>query len=258
LHCKDHNNANIIYVRKKNPKKLDVHFAYNSALIIDGGQSNIRPKGLNQLNQQKIKHLRNTLTRILTLSLHSSHSINDGQKYYIYNTLISETGSCRRKSTLLNEGCATFNSPSGIALDSSQNDYIADLYKSAVRKVVLAYPNPISDFAGISGINGSSGDGGAATSATMDFCLNVAFDSSGNLYIIDLLNYRILKVDTSGVIHTFAGNCSSSYNGGDGGPATSASFQYASGLTVDTPGNTYTADNQGHRIRKVDTNGNGS
>ena len=144
LRCKDHNNANIIYVREKNPKKLDVDFTYNSALIIDGGHANFRPKGLNQLDQQKIKHLQNTLTRILTLSLHSSHKINDGQKSYIYNTLISETGSCRQKSTLLN------------------------------------------------------------------------------------------------------------------GPATSASFQYATGITVDTPRNVYIADNHGHRIRKVDTNGNRS
>jgi hypothetical protein len=50
-----------------------------------------------------------------------------------------------------------------------------------------------------------AGDNGPATSAQID-PVAVAVDSQGNLYIADGLNYRIRKVDTTGIITTIAGN----------------------------------------------------
>ena len=46
----------------------------------------------------------------------------------------------------------------------------------------------------------------------------VALDTAGNIYISDLYNNRLRKVDTSGVITTVAGNGNAAF-GGDGGPA---------------------------------------
>ncbi len=62
----------------------------------------------------------------------------------------------------------------------------------------------ISTYAG-TGSAGYSGDGGAAAAAQLNLPLGIAFDSSGNLYIADSVNYRIRKI-SGGTISTVAGN----------------------------------------------------
>src|SRR3990172_9212673 len=98
------------------------------------------------------------------------------------------------------------------------------------------------------------GDGGPALWADLDDPYGVAVDPSGNIYIADMYNNRIRKVDTSGVITTVAGNGIMGYSG-DGGPAVSASLYGPSGVAVDSSGNIYIADSWNYRIRKVDTSG---
>ena len=66
----------------------------------------------------------------------------------------------------------------------------------------------------------------------------------------DLLNYRLRKVDTSGVISTFAGNGERGFSG-DGGPATSAELDPSGGLANDGDGNLFVADAGNGRIRKA-------
>src|SRR6185436_1594318 len=74
------------------------------------------------------------------------------------------------------------------------------------------------------GTGGFSGDGGPATSAMLNDIDGMAADGLGNLYIVDSSNGRIRRVDkATGIITTVAGNGSVGYTG-DGGPATSASF----------------------------------
>src|SRR6185436_404465 len=87
---------------------------------------------------------------------------------------------------------------------------------SAVRSETTAIDTIIRTPAG-NGFFGFSGDGGAATSARFSTPSGVAVDASGNLYIADLYNDRIRKVDTNGVITTFAGKIGGS-SAGDGGP----------------------------------------
>jgi hypothetical protein len=139
--------------------------------------------------------------------------------------------------------------PSGVAVDVAGNLYIADLYSERIRKVDAS--GIITTVAG-NGTPGYSGDGGPATSASLSYPAGVAVDTGGNLYIVDPGNIRIRKVDTSGTISTVAGNGTSGYSG-DGGPATSASLTYPTGVGVDTGGNVYIADN--YRVREVDANG---
>jgi sugar lactone lactonase YvrE len=105
------------------------------------------------------------------------------------------------------------------------------------------------------GSEGYSGDGGLATAAMLDCPEGIAVDAAGNLYISDTRNYRVRKVLASdGTISTVAGTGVSGYSG-DGGPATSATFKWPSGLAVDTDGNLYIADIDSHCIRKVATDG---
>ena len=135
--------------------------------------------------------------------------------------------------------------PEGVALDAAGNLYIADI-TSRIRKVGV--DGNISTVAG-TGIFGFSGDGGPATSAQLSWPESVAVDTAGNLYIADLRNYRIRKVDATGVISTVAGTGIFGYSG-DGGPATSAQLANLYSVAVDSAGNLYIAGN--HHIRKVD------
>ncbi|HLG99366.1 MAG TPA: IPT/TIG domain-containing protein [Bryobacteraceae bacterium] len=147
----------------------------------------------------------------------------------------------------------------GIAFDSAGNLYFADNGNRVVRQVNTS--GIINTFAGnFQLFFGNNGDGGPATNAILGFQSSVfyglAADKSGNLYISDSSNGigRVRKVNSSGIISTYAGGASP-ISGGDGGPATSAGLMTAAGLAVDSQGNLYIADTVGERIRKVNTAG---
>ncbi|SVC59263.1 uncharacterized protein METZ01_LOCUS312117, partial [marine metagenome] len=83
--------------------------------------------------------------------------------------------------------------------------YFSEFNNNVIRKLDVDGDGTISTVAGTGGDNGFSGDDGAATSAQLYSPTGVAFDSQGNMYIADLYNYRIRKVDTNGNITTVAG-----------------------------------------------------
>ncbi len=145
---------------------------------------------------------------------------------------------------------AQLNDPTAIAVDSTGNLYIADLYAHVIRKVSKS-DGTISTIAG-NGSNGvpcSSGDGGPATSARFCGPSGVAVDLAGNVYIADEAASVIRKV-SSGVISTFAGTGNQGF-AGDNGPAISAHLCNPSGVAVDTFGNVYIADTYNSSIRVV-------
>lgn len=107
------------------------------------------------------------------------------------------------------------------------------------------------------------GDGGPATSATLNFPSSVAVDLAGNLYIADMFNHRIRKVNPAGLITTVAGTGRKGFSG-DGGAAASADLalspdsiwtQYTGSVAVSEEGELYIADSGNNRIRKVGLNG---
>jgi sugar lactone lactonase YvrE len=155
------------------------------------------------------------------------------------------------------DGAAATNAklgyPTSVALDSSNNLYIADANNNRIRKVDATTGN-ISTVAG-NGTSGYSGDGGAATSATLKNPTGVAIDNSGNLYIADE-SFHVRKVDaTTHNITNVAGNGTWDYSG-DGGAATNAQLS-AEGIALDSRNNLYIADGNNSRIRRVDaTTGN--
>ena len=146
---------------------------------------------------------------------------------------------------------AQLASPKHLAVDSSGNLFIADTSNHRIRKVDTS--GTISTVAG-NGTPGFSGEGGPATSAQLHFPHGVAVDSSGNLFISDVNNNRIRKVDTSGNISTVAGTGTSGFSG-DGGPSTAAQLDLPIGLAVDSSGNLFITDFGDNRIRMIDTSG---
>lgn len=149
---------------------------------------------------------------------------------------------------------AMLGHPRGLALDGSGNLYFADsIYTNAIRRIDAA-SGIITTIAG-GPTAGFSGDGGPASQAELNDPLQVAFDGSGNLYVLDWGNVRIRKIDANGIITTIAGNGTIG-DSGDGGPATQASFNIggddSGGLAADASGNVYLADNGNGRVRKID------
>lgn len=142
---------------------------------------------------------------------------------------------------------ATLASPSGVAVDSSGNVYIADTNNHLIRKV--ASNGTITTFAGNTE-QGNNGSSGAATSISLDSPSSVAVDAAGRVYIADRRNQVVRMVDTNGRISTIAGNGSFGY-GGDANSATSASLAMPTGVGVDSAGNVYIADSRNNRIREV-------
>ncbi len=108
----------------------------------------------------------------------------------------------------------------------------------------------ITTIAGVSA-SGYNGDGIPATAAWLRFPTSPHVDSLGNLYIVDGGNYRIRKINTSGIISTIAGNGTVGFSG-DGGPATNAQLNGPWDMELDRVGNIYIADWSGSRIRKID------
>ncbi len=143
--------------------------------------------------------------------------------------------------------------PCGVSVDGSGNIFIADTNNSVIRKVDVA-TGIITTVAGIPETFGYSGDGGQATSAELNTPNVVQVDGSGNIYIADLYNYRIRKVDGAGIITTVAGTGISDYTG-DGGQVTSADLKDPYAVHVDASGNIFITEYSDHAIRKVDTGG---
>jgi sugar lactone lactonase YvrE len=105
---------------------------------------------------------------------------------------------------------------------------------------------------GPAGVNlGSfSGDGGPAIDATLQEPWGIAFDAGGNLYIGDRDNYRVRRVDPSGVITTVAGTGRSFYNADDGLPTETNVAPL--GIAIDPQGRLLIADPLSNRVRMVD------
>jgi len=146
---------------------------------------------------------------------------------------------------------ASLNLPSGLAVDSKGNVYIADRSNDRIRRVDKK--GVISTYAG-TGIDGYHGDAGPALKAQLSKPFGVATDKKDNLYIADRGNNRIRKVTAKGIITTLAGDGGFFFMG-DNGPAYRASIAGPTGVAVSPEGNIYIADRNNNRIRVVDTLG---
>jgi hypothetical protein len=141
--------------------------------------------------------------------------------------------------------------PCGVVFDTSGNMYVTEQTGARVRKVNTS--GYISTMAG-TGLKGYSGDNGPATNAELDGPYGIGLDKTGNIYITDVANGTIRKVDNSGIITTIAGTGTQGFNG-DGIAATTAELASPESVFADDAGNIFIADGWNDRAREINTNG---
>lgn len=149
---------------------------------------------------------------------------------------------------------------SGLAIDAQGNVYLTESATAKVRKISSGI---LSTIAG-NGNFGYAGDGGQAINATLSLgsggLSGLAVDGLGNVYFSDSANHVIRKINTAGVISTYAGNGTGAGTGfggfaGDNGPATSAQLDSPTDIAIDSNGNLYICDTGNSRVRKVTPGG---
>ncbi|MGD1019973.1 MAG: hypothetical protein ABSA12_11725 [Verrucomicrobiia bacterium] len=146
---------------------------------------------------------------------------------------------------------ARFYNPQAIAVDSSDNVFVADTDNSTIRKLTPVGTNwVVTTIAGVAGSWGSTD--GTNNAARFEYPLGIAVDSSDNVYVADSGNSTIRKltpVGTNWVVTTIAGVAGSW--GSTDGTNNAARFNYPEGITVDSSDNVYVADTDNSTIRKL-------
>ena len=144
---------------------------------------------------------------------------------------------------------ARFSSPSGVAVDSAGNLYVADTGNSTIREITAG--GVVTTLAGTAGATGSADGTGAA--ARFDFPMGIAVDSAGNLYVADTGNSTIRKITPAGVVTTLAGTAGAT--GSADGTGAAARFSSPSGVAVNSAGNLYVVDTGNSTIREITAGG---
>jgi sugar lactone lactonase YvrE len=136
---------------------------------------------------------------------------------------------------------AQLNAPTGLLVLANGDLLIADHHNHCLRRVD-ARAN-ISSVVGTCTKHGTKGDGGLATLAKLNDPIGIAQDSLGNLYIADEQNALVRRVDTNGVITTFAGGGNQPIAGApDGTLATRLKLSHTSYVVTDATGNVFISD----------------
>lgn len=141
---------------------------------------------------------------------------------------------------------ARFYNPSGMAVDSDGNVYVADTNTSTIRKITPT--GVVTTLAGTAHAIGSTDDAGPA--ARFNRPSGVVVDGDSNIYVADQQNHTIRKITSAGVVTTVAGTAD--MPGSADGMGTAARFNDPSAIALDGIGNVYVADQKNHTIRKID------
>ncbi|MEB3220568.1 MAG: hypothetical protein VKS61_00680 [Candidatus Sericytochromatia bacterium] len=138
---------------------------------------------------------------------------------------------------------ARFSWPKNLAVDTSGNVYVADYGNHRIRKITPQ--GVVTTLAGSGQMGFAEGPG---PEAQFSFPSGVAVDASGNVYVADRDNHRILKVTPQGVVTTLAGSGTPGFTDG---PGAKAEFWNPVGVAVDASGKVYVADAVNNRIRVI-------
>jgi hypothetical protein len=142
-------------------------------------------------------------------------------------------------------GAARFNHPTGVAVDSLGNLYIADSGNNAIR--IVTPGGVVTTLAGSAGTTGSADGTGSA--ARFKNPIGVAVDGARNVFVADTGNHTIRQITPAGVVTTLAGSAGNA--GSVDGTGNAAQFNAPRGVAVDGVGNVFVADTDNHTIRQI-------
>lgn len=148
---------------------------------------------------------------------------------------------------------AKFNEPTGLAIDSAGNIYVADTGNQRIRKILPTYE--VTTLAGsgkevVSGTSYIAGGmkDGSAQSALFNYPNGIDIDSNGNLFVADTFNHRIRIIMPEGYVHTVSGNGES---GIKNGTEESARFDGPTDVIVQTMDDLMIIDNMNNKVREL-------
>ena len=154
-----------------------------------------------------------------------------------------------------------FTNPSGAAVDSSGNVYVADAVNNVIRKIDSA--GVVTTFAGANPVGGAPATAGNADgtgpAASFSGPRGIAIDGFGNLYVADTGNHAIRMITPAGVVTTLGGTAGgvTAASGYLDGTGTAARFNSPLGVAADSAGtggaavNVYVADTQNSAVRQI-------
>jgi sugar lactone lactonase YvrE len=213
-----------------NGKPTDASFNYPNGLAFDAsGNILVADKGNNQIRK---------VTTAGVVSL-------------VSGTLLSGSSNATKIGDV-----ASFNGPTGVAVDALGNIFVADFGNHTIRKI--ATTGAVTLFAGVSG---NSGNNNAVIPATatanainprFNNPAGLAIDIAGNVYVADYGNNLIRKISVvDGTISTVAGKSLGNVDG----VGTAASLNGPRAIAIDGAGNLFVADANNNTIRKIDLTG---
>ncbi len=145
------------------------------------------------------------------------------------------------------------SNPTGMVFDPQGRLLYCETDKHQVVALDLG-TNRVAVIAGTTNTPGFSGDGGAATAARLNTPLDLAYDSAGNLLILDSGNHRVRKITPDGKIQTVVGNgLPLAYRDITGILATKTGLGQLQGLATDAKGNIYISETV--RVNKIAPDG---
>jgi sugar lactone lactonase YvrE len=148
---------------------------------------------------------------------------------------------------------AILDRPAGLAVDASNAVLVTEHDSHRVRRIDPS--GIITTIVNTHGDNNPATDGQPAATSPLRQPTGVSIDANGNVLIADAQDARVLIVDATGIIRTFAGTAGTPGFAGDGGPATSALLDTPLRMAIAGDGSVYIADFNNNRIRKVGTDG---
>lgn len=138
---------------------------------------------------------------------------------------------------------AGFKAPTDVAVTKDGTVYVADVLNHRIRKIM---EGRVTTFAGFGAEDTTSGVG---TTAGFALPVQLTADTAGNLYTLDVHDFRIRKITPAAAVTVVAGN---GIRGFADGSVAAAMFGESVGIVTDDQGNIYVSDWENKRIRKID------
>lgn len=187
------------------------------------------------------------------LAATNQDSASVGSGRYVFSVLAGTPGV--RGSADGVGGAARFDQPTGVAVDAVGNVYVCERELGTIRKI--APGGKVMTLAGAPGERGSRDGLGSNARFTRPFGL--AVDGGGNVYVADIDDHTIRKIDSSGYVTTFAGR--SGETGDNDGPREVARLHSPLYVAADGDGNVFFTETgppnspPGRAIRKIAPDG---